>query len=95
MRLDRLRADPEPGADLVDSRLKFPDGSITSWEEGYALHPEIQFGYDDSSGITNVVLFIPGSRYHDVERREAIALVGLAAGFIAIAGITVARRRPR
>jgi hypothetical protein len=79
----------------VDSRLRFPDGSILTWQDAYAGHPEIQNGYDESSGITDVVLYIPGERYHDVERREALALLALAAAFIGLAAVAVVRRRPR
>lgn len=42
----------------------------------------------------NVTLYIPGSRYHGVELREALGLTGLAGAFLVIAGVAVARRRP-
>ena len=80
---------------FLDSRLKFPDGTVLTWQAASDLHPEIQNGWDESSGITDVVLFIPGSRYHEIERREAFALLALAAAFVALAAVTVVRRRPR
>ena len=79
----------------IDNKLKLPDGTIATWEEAAAIHPEIQNGFDETSGITYVVLYIPGSRYHDVESREALVLLVLAAGFAALAAVVVLRRRPR
>ena len=79
----------------VDGRLRLADGTIATYDEAMALHPELQAGWDESSGIRNVVLYIPGSRYHDVERREAAALIVVAAALVGLAGVTVLRRRPR
>jgi hypothetical protein len=79
----------------LDSRLRFPDGTIATWQDAYALHPEIQNGYDETSGISDVVLYIPGSRYHEIERREALVLLALAAAFVGLAAVAVVRRRPR
>jgi len=78
----------------IDSRLKLPDGTIATWEQAAAVYPEIQNG-SDVSGVSYVVLYIPGSRYHDVEQREALALLVLAGAFVALAAVAVARRRPR
>ena len=81
---------------IVDNRLQFPDGSILSWEQAFATHPELQNGWDETAGgPQGVVLFVPGSRYHDVERREALALVAIAAAFLVLAAVAVLRRRPR
>jgi hypothetical protein len=52
-------------------------------------------GFDENSGIMPVVLYIPGIRYHDIERREALVLTGIAGLFVAAAAVVVARRRPR
>jgi hypothetical protein len=79
----------------LDGRLRFPDGTVLTWQDAYALHPEIQNGWDESSGITDVVLYIPGSRYHEIERREALVLLLLAAAFACLAAVAVMRRRPR
>ena len=80
---------------FIDSRLKFPDGQVLDYNHAMAVHPEIQNGWDDTSGIRNVILYVPGSRYHEVERREAAVLGGLALAFVGLASITVIRRRPR
>ena len=79
----------------LDGRMRMPDGQILTYQEMIALHPELGYGWDESSGISNVVLYIPGSRYHEVERREAAALLVLAVGFGALATVAVLRRRPR
>jgi hypothetical protein len=80
---------------FIESRLRMPDGSIVTWEEMNTRYPQYANGWDESSGIQNVTLYIPGARYHDVERREALALGGLALVFVGVAGVTVVRRRPR
>jgi hypothetical protein len=79
----------------IDSRLRMPDGAIVTWEQLNALYPQYTNGWDETSGIQNVTLYIPGSRYHDVERREAAALGGLAILFVGLATVAVVRRRPR
>jgi hypothetical protein len=81
---------------FLDSRFQLPDGSLVSYEELVAIHPEIeQSGFDDSTGIRNATLYIPGSRYHEVEAREAAILTIVAAAFVALAAAVVVRRRPR
>ena len=82
---------------VVDNRLQFPDGSILSWEDAFRTHPELQNGWDETApdGPHGVVLYVPGSRYRDVERREALALLVIAAAFLVLATGAVARRRPR
>jgi hypothetical protein len=80
---------------VLEDRLRLPDGSVLTWDEAMATHPELQNGWDESSGIRDVVLYIPGERYHDVERREALALLGISLGFGTLATFVVLRRRPR
>src|SRR5438034_1267984 len=66
----------------LDSKFLMPDGRVMSWDEVIAEHPEFnEFGWDESSGIQPVALYIPGARYHDVERREAAALLAIALAF--------------
>ena len=80
----------------LDSRFQLRDGRVLTWEELIAEHPEYgEFGWDESSGIQSVAIYIPGSRYHEIERRDALVLLGFAAGFVGIAAVTVVRRRPR
>ena len=80
----------------LDSKFLMPDGRVMSWDEVIAEHPEFnEFGWDESSGIQPVALYIPGARYHDVERREAAALLAIALAFGCLATVAVLRRRPR
>jgi hypothetical protein len=79
----------------IDSRLRLPDGAIVTWEELNARYPQYSNGWDETSGISDITLYIPGTRYHDVERREALALGGVAGLFAVVGAITVMRRRPR
>jgi ABC-type transport system involved in multi-copper enzyme maturation permease subunit len=81
---------------FVDSAFRLPDGTIATWEELVVLRPEVEMmGFDENSGIMPVVLYIPGARYHDIERREALVLTGIAGLFVAAAAVVVVRRRPR
>ena len=79
----------------LESRVKFPNGEILTYEEAFATHPEMNEPWTDQPPYEDVILYIPGERYHDVERRELLAFGGLALGFVGIATIAVMRRRPR
>jgi hypothetical protein len=79
----------------IDNRLRMPDGTIVTWEQLNTLYPQYANGWDETSGITNVTLYIPGERYHDIERRESAALAGIALLFVGMAAVAVVRRRPR
>ena len=83
------------GGLYLESRIRMPDGQVLTWQEMSVLHPEILDNGYDPEVYRDVVLYIPGSRYHDVERREALVLGAIAGLFIVIAGVTVVRRRPR
>jgi hypothetical protein len=80
----------------LDSKIQMPDGRLLTWEQLMTEHPEYnEFGWPEDAGIQSVAIYIPGARYHDVERREALVLLGFAAAFVVVAGVTVLRRRPR
>jgi len=84
------------GGDLyIASRIQNDDGRIITYEELFALHPEFNENGYNPEQYPDVTLFIPGSRYHDVEGREALALTGIAGLFLLVAAATVVRRRPR
>lgn len=77
------------------SRIQMPDGRIVTYDELFALHPELMEQGYNSEEYPDVAYYIPGSRYHDIERREALVLTGVAVLFLGIAAVTVVRRRPR
>lgn len=79
----------------LDSRFQLPDGQIVTYQELAALHPEINQDGFDPELYRNVELYIPGTRYHEVELREAIALAAIASVFLVLGAVTVIRRRPR
>jgi hypothetical protein len=84
------------GNDLyIASRIQNDDGRIITYDELYAIHPEFNENGYNPDQYPDVTLYIPGSRYHDVERREAAALLAIAGLFIVLAAGTVVRRRPR
>jgi hypothetical protein len=79
----------------LESRLKFPNGDVLTYEVAAATHPEIDEPWDEAPPYQDVVLSIPGERYPEIERREALLLSGLAVAFLAVGAVAVGRRRPR
>ena len=80
---------------FLESRIRMPDGQVLTWEQMSIQHPDIINNGYDPEVYRDVVLYIPGSRYHDIERREALVLTALAGLFVIVAAGTVVRRRPR
>ena len=83
------------GGLFLESRIRMPDGEVLTWEQMSLVHPEILNNGYDPEVYRDVILYIPGTRYHEVERREALALTAIAGLFVLAAGVTVVRRRPR
>jgi hypothetical protein len=79
----------------LESRLKFPNGDVLTYEEAVAIHPEINGPWENEPPYQDVVLSIPGARYHEIERREMLILGTLTLGFLAVGAVAVVRRRPR
>ena len=79
----------------LESRLRFPNGEILTWEQAFATHPEIGEPWTEQPPWEDVVLFIPGERYHEIEGREIVGFGALALAFVGAAAIAVVRRRPR
>lgn len=79
----------------LESRVRLPDGTILTYEEAFATRPEMNQPWTDQPPYQGLVLYIPGERYHDIERRELLAFAGLALGFLGVATLAVLRRRPR
>ena len=79
----------------LESRLKFPNGDVLTYEQAVATHPEINEPWENEPPYQDVVLSIPGVRYHDIELREVLMLGGLGVAFLGLAAVAVVRRRPR
>jgi hypothetical protein len=79
----------------LESRVKFPDGQILTYEEAFLTRPEMNEPWTDQPPYQDVVFYVPGSRYHEVELREGLALAVLTLGFVGLGGLAVVRRRPR
>ncbi|MBA2381739.1 MAG: hypothetical protein H0V73_06480 [Chloroflexi bacterium] len=80
---------------FLESRIRMPDGQVLTWQQMSEIHPDILNNGYDPEVYRDVVLYIPGSRYHEIEGREALALTTIAGLFVLVAGMTVVRRRPR
>lgn len=85
--------DPRSQGDwFMDQKFRLPDGSLVSWE---ALNG--QGGVVDDQGRPRypmVNMVIPGTRYREVEAREALVLAGGTIAWLVIAAVAVIRRRP-
>ena len=77
----------------IDSRFQLPDGRLVTWDELNAIDPTAmtsEFGPQ----YPWVAIGIPGSRYREVEAREAVAEVLAGLAFLGLGAIVVSRRRP-
>ena len=75
----------------IDNRFQLPDGRLVTWDELTVIDPRVmEFGPE----YPNIQLVIPGERYREIEAREAIAELAIAALLVAIGGFVVLRRRP-
>jgi hypothetical protein len=83
------------GGLFLESRIRMPDGEVLTWEQLSILHPDVFNNGYDPNVYRDVVLYIPGSRYREVEAREALALGAIAVLAVIVAAATVVRRRPR
>ena len=75
----------------VDSRFQLPDGTLATWEQLVAIDPSVM---ENGPNYPNVSLMIPGERYREIETREAIAQLGIAALMLVAGALVVLRRRP-
>jgi hypothetical protein len=87
-------SDSGGGNDLqLDSRFQLPDGRLVTWEELMVIDPhamESEFGIQ----YPWVALGIPGTRYREVETREALIEVAIGLAFLGLGAFVVGRRRP-
>jgi hypothetical protein len=75
----------------IDSRFQLPDGTLATWEQLVAIDPSVM---ENGPNYPNVSLMIPGERYREIETREAIAQLGIAALMLVAGALLVLRRRP-
>jgi ABC-type transport system involved in multi-copper enzyme maturation permease subunit len=75
----------------IDSRFQLPDGRLVTWEELVVEDPRVM---EVGPEYPNVALIIPGERYRQVEAREALAELGIAALMLVAGAVIVLRRRP-
>jgi hypothetical protein len=81
------------GDRYIDQFFKLPDGRIASWQDLEQIDPQLVYS-DTGPTYPIVALVIPGSRYHEVELREAAILGGIAVVMLVGAAAIVQRRRP-
>jgi hypothetical protein len=83
----------EPGQLYLDTRIQLPDGRLVSYEELPSLDAEIgQLAFEGQ--LPQVSLVIPGSRYRELETREAVAHTAIVVVLLVLAAVVVDRRRP-
>jgi hypothetical protein len=75
----------------IDSRFQLPDGTLATWEQLVAIDPSVM---ENGPNYPNVSLMIPGERHREIETREAIAQLGIAALMLVAGALVVLRRRP-
>lgn len=87
--------DYSKGDYYLDSRIRDKDGETLTFEEFARRHPDLnEVGYNPEE-YPNVTLYIPGSRYHEIEQREAGVLIVIAGLFVLLATGAVVARQPR
>ncbi len=79
----------------LDSRFRLPDGRLVTYEALSVIDPSI----NDVNGLgpttyPYVAIGIPGTRYREVEGREALVQLVVAAAFLGLGAFVVGRRRP-
>jgi hypothetical protein len=86
---------PENSVDAlqIDSRFQLPDGRLVTWDELMAIDPEAMMS-EFGPQYPWVPLGIPGSRYREIEAREAVAEIVIGLGFLGLGAFVVGRRRP-
>jgi hypothetical protein len=75
----------------LDSRFQLPDGSLVTWQQLYDADPSVA---ENGPPYPNVTMIIPGERYREIETREALAQLGIAALMLVGGAVVVLRRRP-
>ena len=77
----------------IDSRFQLPDGRLVTWDELTVIDPEAMTS-ELGPQYPWVSLGIPGSRYREIEAREAAVEIVAGLAFLGLAAFVVGRRRP-
>lgn len=77
----------------IDSRFQLPDGRLVTWDELTVIDPEAMTS-ELGPQYPWVALGIPGSRYREIEAREAAVEVVVGLAFLGLGAFVVGRRRP-
>ena len=81
------------GDRYVDQFFRLPDGRLVDWNGLAEFDPKAMTG-ESAPSYPIVSLVIPGSRYREVETRQAVLLGGIALVMLAGTAVVVQRRRP-
>ncbi len=81
------------GDRYIDQFFRLPDGRLVDWN-GLAEFDPGAMMREEEPNYPIVSLVIPGSRYREVETRQALVLGGIAVLMLAGTAVIVQRRRP-
>ncbi len=81
------------GDRYVDQFFRLPDGRLVGWNELATIDPESMSG-ETGPDYPIVSLVVPGSRYREVETRQALLLGAIALVMLAGTAVIIGRRRP-
>ncbi len=81
------------GDRYIDQFFRVPDGRLVGWNELAEIDPASMMS-EAEPDYPIVSLVIPGSRYREVETRQALILGGIAVLMLAGTAVIVQRRRP-
>jgi hypothetical protein len=77
----------------IDQFFKLPDGRLVDWNGLAEFDPEAMMSEQEPT-YPIAALVVPGSRYREVETRQAALLGGIAVVMLAGTAVIVQRRRP-
>ena len=81
------------GDRYIDQFFRLPDGRLVGWNELAEFDPASMSG-ETEPDYPIVSLVVPGSRYREVETRQALLLGAIALVMLAGTAVIIQRRRP-